>query len=192
MSRTSAFAARAGELARGEIDFNKFARLTMKDWERMARVLHRRWHLPPAVTEEDLQQELLYNAFKSWSRYRSDGATPHAYLIFKAHARTMNHIHAQRGAGQSGCPGSRPSRLMTPISWTVDDETGLGNPLDRSDGSKMQADRKLEAAETLGEVASVLDREEAEILGAALAHEGEIDEEDALRIRTLLQILWAA
>jgi hypothetical protein len=193
------FTARAEQLAKGEITFDAFVRSTLKDWERMAAVLHRKWHLPPGVTEDDLRQELLLQAWRAWSRtgkfaYDPTKNTPERFLVFKAHARTMNYIHGQRGAGQHR-PEAVPSNVATPISWTEQNAATDGakpqDLLDRFDGTRFHVDRRIEACEMLGKVARALDEDEARCLGNALAHEGQIDEADAERIRALLAILTA-
>lgn len=135
MARDGAIALQARALARGEINFDAFVRRTRADWRRLGAWLYRHWPTPAAVTEEDVEQQLLLCAWRAWQRWLEkwkgrevdeEGvpigagdqcAKPGRYLTWTALAKATVWIHGQRGARMHGDPTHRPSHIATPASW---------------------------------------------------------------------------
>src|SRR5271157_5625202 len=79
------------------ITFRAFYRETRLDWSRMATALHRNWHLPPTVTIDDVEQELLLGAWQSVGRWSpTAGMTLVGYVVWVAHNHATRWIHRQR------------------------------------------------------------------------------------------------
>lgn len=83
------------------LTFTQFYRLTRREWGRMSTALHRNWKLPPTVTVDDVEQEMLLGgwlAARKWSPTKGMALTP--YVVWCAHSRATRWIHKQRGVEQ--------------------------------------------------------------------------------------------
>lgn len=111
MLKADLFAVRAGV-----ITWSEFHKRTKKDWSRLAHSVHRRWKLPAAVDVEDLEQELLLQAFVAVGKYQEGrGGMPFdRYVVWCAMAETHHWLHSQRNALRRS--HKAPSR--TPVSFT--------------------------------------------------------------------------
>lgn len=164
----------ARELARGEINFDRFVRRTRLDWKRISVWLYRHWPTPAAVTEEDVEQQLLLCAFHKWQRWDPERSTkdgkpadPGKYIRWNAIAKTTTWLHAQRGAGTHGNPTYRPSRIPTPASWfDVDEGDGVRAFLETISEASTWIDDRLAAKQavlTIAEACSPLSQRALEV-----------------------------
>jgi hypothetical protein len=84
-----------------EIPFEVFHRRTRDEWRRMAVALHRRYTLPPGVTADDVEQEMLFGCWVAVSRWEDDrGVSLVSYVVWGAHNRAQKWIQRQRGVNQ--------------------------------------------------------------------------------------------
>ncbi len=163
----------ARELAAGIIDFGSFVARTRLHWKRFATALFRRWTLPPAVTTEDVEQEMLLAAYRLWPRFKPELAEPAAYLVFHAHAKALKWMHKQRGAGLHGCPERRSSICPTPASWLDRDDRAF---LDRLVSPFAATDSRAIAEQTARLFAdAVADENETIVLKALGSCDGDVE-----------------
>ena len=93
----------AEELARlreKEITFRAFYSRTREDWQRMAAALYRHWKLPPTVTQDDVEQEMLLAAWNVLPRWDPALAPLDSFVVYAAHDKALKWIHKQRGCNQ--------------------------------------------------------------------------------------------
>jgi hypothetical protein len=165
----------ARELAAGGIDFDAFARRTRGEWRRIALWLFRRWPTPAAVLEEDVEQQLLLSAWRVWSRRPFDpsrSASPSAYLVWNAIAKTTTWLHGQRGAGLHR-PEKRPSNIAVPASWLDDPERGAAF-LDGVAGKSPPADVRLGQARAARAIAAACSPATREVLDILASVDGDL------------------
>jgi hypothetical protein len=157
----------------GEITGDEFARQTEAHWTRMAKVLHGRWDLPPAVDEEDIRQEMLLAAFEpkpqsgktlleKWDPARC--AKLSRYVVFNSHADVAKKIHKQREAHRrKGTEEGRfpiaMSSLGMDLAWWAGDDTGLtadaGEGAERMEGRAAAREVLLRVLHTLSRIERV-------------------------------------
>lgn len=84
-----------------KITFRQFYARTREEWHRMAVVLHRHWKLPPTVTVDDVEQELLLHAWVFVPQWDPEkGSSLAGYVVWNAHDKTLKWIHKQRSCNQ--------------------------------------------------------------------------------------------
>lgn len=114
-------------LHKQEISFDTFARKTNGDWTRLANHLWNQWRnrIPSAITEDDIKQELLMNAWMWVGKYEPGRASLRTYVLFMACSCTLRWIHCQRNAIRRN--GKAESRFPIPFarmgvkdSWVED------------------------------------------------------------------------
>jgi hypothetical protein len=102
-------------LRRGEISFDRLVAQTRADWRRLAEYVHRRWPLPPSISPDDVEQELLLGAWEAVGKWDPErGVALQSYVIWNAIARAQKWLHKQRRAGKRY--GAAPSRHDLPLS----------------------------------------------------------------------------
>jgi DNA-directed RNA polymerase specialized sigma24 family protein len=79
-----------------QITFRSFYQRTRADWHRMAVALFRDWKLPPTVTVDDVEQELLLGAWIALGRWKAGGMPLGGYVCWCAHNKATRWIHMQR------------------------------------------------------------------------------------------------
>lgn len=83
----------------GEISFNQFARLTHKTWHSLAQHLLNRWKASPAVSPDDLQQELLLACWRCIPKF--DPARKVSlvrFVVYNCCDKAKKWLHKQRNA----------------------------------------------------------------------------------------------
>lgn len=88
-------------LSRGQISFDEFARRTSGDWDRLSAKLYNRWRraIPLGVTQLDVRQEMLLNAWKALSTFDpTRGTTLKGHVVFSACSKALRMLHVQRRA----------------------------------------------------------------------------------------------
>lgn len=84
-----------------EASFGVFHHRTREEWRRMAIALHRRYNLPPSVTADDVEQEMLFGCWIAVEQWEDDrGVSLASYVVWSAHNRAQKWIHRQRGVNQ--------------------------------------------------------------------------------------------
>jgi hypothetical protein len=121
------------QLRAGQMTFTAFERATRADWTRLARMVHQRWPLPPAVGVEDVRQEMLLalvirkassqnrTLIEKWGPER--GVSLARYCVWNAIVAACRWLHPQRGAKKTaenkGVAGKSPSCFARPLSSFV-------------------------------------------------------------------------
>jgi DNA-directed RNA polymerase specialized sigma24 family protein len=103
------------------ITFRQFYLATRHDWRHMAVALLKHWRVPPVVTRDDVEQELLLAAWKALPKWDpSRGTSLAGYVVWNAHDKATKWIHQQRGVERHTRKG--PSRFAPCISSLVKDD----------------------------------------------------------------------
>jgi sigma-70-like protein len=120
--------------------FTAFYRATRQEWQRMALALHRNWRLPPTVTVDDVEQELLLGAWLAVRKFLpSKGMTLVGYVVWCSHSRATKWVHKQRGAEQHRRKGT--SQFAICVSATARDPEAAARLLEsRADGAPSAED----------------------------------------------------
>jgi Sigma-70 region 2 len=136
-------------LLRGKkITFTAFYRTTRQEWQRMALSLHRNWKLPPTVTVDDVEQELLLGAWLAVRKFvPSKGMTLVGYVVWCSHSRATKWIHKQRGAEQHRRKGA--SQFAICISATARDAEASSRLLERHADTSAGDEESHDYAEVL-------------------------------------------
>lgn len=104
------------QLRAGAISFDRFARSTQNDWRLLACYLLRRWSVPPAVSSDDVEQELLFSCWRMIPLYNPErGRTLQDFCVWNAVTNAKGFIHSQRNAYRRR--DTSPSRLD--VSYNV-------------------------------------------------------------------------
>lgn len=83
----------------GQIPFDEFARLTHKTWRSLAQHLLNRWQASPAVSPDDLQQELLLACWRFVPKWEaSRNVTLVRFVIYNCCDKAKKWLHKQRNA----------------------------------------------------------------------------------------------
>lgn len=92
----------------GDLSFARFAELTRDHWRRMSQFLFDRWVIPAGVTREDIEQEMLLEAWEAVEEYDilSGSMNLHRYVTWRAFAKGKRYIHSQRNARRRDGKGS--------------------------------------------------------------------------------------
>lgn len=111
--------------------FRVFQTATLKDWQRIARMLLRRFKCPIGVVDqEDITQELLIGCFVGVQTFDPDrGVTLRSFVLFTAISRAKKWLHTQRKALRRA--DNAPSRLTQAFSSFIR-EDGEGDQLEAS------------------------------------------------------------
>lgn len=97
-------------LHEGKMSFSAFARLTRRDWERLADALMQRWWPGPEVDREDVIQELLLAASVAIKKFEPGRSDLHGYIVFNAMDKAKKWLVRCRGLGNRE-EGMQPSSL---------------------------------------------------------------------------------
>jgi DNA-directed RNA polymerase specialized sigma24 family protein len=100
-------------LYKGELSFEAFALQTQPYWFKAAYSLLYKWSVPPAITADDLVQEMLFKVWDLLKTYDPDRSDLNSYIIFNSIEHTKRWIHKQRGAKHFD--SKAPSRF--PLSY---------------------------------------------------------------------------
>jgi DNA-directed RNA polymerase specialized sigma24 family protein len=100
-------------LYKGELSFEAFALQTRSYWFKAAYSLLYKWSVPPAVTADDLVQEMLFKCWDLLKTYDPDRSDLSSYIIFNSIEHTKRWMHKQRGAKHY--KSKSPSRF--PLSY---------------------------------------------------------------------------
>lgn len=129
------------------IPFRQFYLRTRSEWQRMATALHRRWHLPPTVTIDDVEQEMLLGAWISigkWEAHR--GPMLAVFVVWGAHNHATKWIHKQRGCNLHTRKG------VSQYAWCVSSmarDDGASSVIENYADGAPCADDVLDAADLL-------------------------------------------
>ena len=99
---------------RGEVTFDAFARTTHKTWVALATQLHRRWKCTPAVSVDDVQQQLLVAAWRCIPKWQPARASLQRFVIYNAYDKAKKWVHKQRNAYRRD--DKSPSRVPVPLA----------------------------------------------------------------------------
>ncbi len=185
MRLSKAMKAAGDALAAGDIGLGEFFRRTGatgsgvlpgSDWARLARFVYLRFSKPPAVTEEDVASELLFQACRAWNRgfdaKRSSCAA--SFIVWVAISKTKMWMHAQRGAGQHGKIWEKPNRIGIPASW-LDEACGEGSTwLETVSGEGSSVEEQARARETVSAIFERLSSRDREALEIVLDAGGDL------------------
>jgi hypothetical protein len=84
---------------RGEISFDQFARETNKAWLALSVHLLNRWKASPAVSPEDLQQELLIACWRCIPEFdAARGVSLESFVVYNSFDKAKKWLHKQRNA----------------------------------------------------------------------------------------------
>jgi DNA-directed RNA polymerase specialized sigma24 family protein len=112
------------KLRDGEASFAEFAAGTANDWRLLSFWLLRRWSLPPAVSEEDVQQEMLLECWRSVPLWSPDGGQPlKKWVVYRSVASAKEWLHKQRNSYKRR--GSKASRFPLAFSALTEREVDL-------------------------------------------------------------------
>lgn len=109
------------------IDFSTFVRNTRTEFLKLASSLLRRWRAPEWFTVDDVQQELLFGAWRYIWKYnprKAKGKSIAWFVVFNAMAYAKTKLHKARGVTISGSPDRKHSQIETPLSFFGDDGEG--------------------------------------------------------------------
>ena len=150
----------------GVMSFDTFAVQTKNRWERLARMLMRRWSPPSAVSEDDLVQELLLGAWLVLPKYNPKrGTSLERFVVWQATNRAKYWLHVQRGACMHGNFDTNPSRF--------DVVTETGDVLDREVLAAQE--EVVNALERLRLAAQLVDSQKARLALEAVLKNGSVD-----------------
>lgn len=110
-----------------QIDFRTFVTNTKTEFLKLAASLLRRWRSPEWFTVDDVQQELMFGAWKYIWKYdakRAKGKTIAWFVVFNAMAHAKTQLHKARGVTISGSPDRKISKIETPLTFFGDDGEG--------------------------------------------------------------------
>lgn len=188
MRLSKAMKAAGDALASGEIELGEFFRRTgatssgvvpNSDWAKISRYVFVKLQKPPAVTEEDVAGELLFQACRAWERgfdpKRSDCCA--SFLVWVAISKTKMWMHAQRGAGQHGKLGEKASNIGIPASWldhSRDDGAASISWLDTVSGEDGSAEEAASAREAVSAILACLSKRDREALEVVLDAGGDL------------------
>ena len=118
---TENFGASVQRLRDGRSTFDEFVRETRQRWAAMARWLMRRMHLPGWVEPQDIEQDLMAEAWKAtWKFEPGRGSmTLERFVRVTAVNETKKRLHKARGANMHTCSG--PSRIDLPFAHMSED-----------------------------------------------------------------------
>lgn len=111
-----------------EIDFGTFVTKTRSEFLKLAVSLMRRWRSPEWFTVDDVQQELIFGAWKYVWKYdvkRAKGKSIGWFVVFNACAHAKTQLHKARGVTISGSPDRKVSRFELPLTSFGDDGEGV-------------------------------------------------------------------
>lgn len=102
------------------IDFGTFVMRTKTEFLKLAAGLMRRWRAPEWHNIEDVQQDLLFGAWKHVWKFdvkKAKGKSISWFVVFNACAYAKTQLHKARGVTISGSPDRKISRIETPLSF---------------------------------------------------------------------------
>ena len=155
--------------------FRSFYLRTKTDWRRMAVALHRHWHVPPTVTADDVEQELLLGAWVAVGEWRADlGPSLQTHVVWRSHNRATKWLHKQRGANQHTRKGAS-SFAYCISAITADADVGARILENHRDGAPL-IEETLDYETLLGELTSICETEEGRAaLAAFIAADGDLE-----------------
>jgi DNA-directed RNA polymerase specialized sigma24 family protein len=164
-------------LHRKEITFAVFYARTRTDWRRMAVSLHKHWKLPPTVTSDDIEQEMLIGAWQALRKWELGRASLDGFVIWNAHNKAQKWIHQQRGCNLHTRRG--PSQYAWCIAMLArDGEDGGSRVLENHTDGAPDSERDMDIDRLLAELpAAVMDDAGRHGLKRLIENEG--DEERA-------------
>ena len=166
-------------LQKGEITFTAFHRRTHKEWRRMAYALHERFELPPGVTPDDVEQEMLLAAFRAIPRWDPKKAALEAFVVWTAHAKAKRWLHRQRlgNPGKSGKGASRhaigASQIVREDGLSILDEASIGAP---------ESEQEIQVKRILEKIPLVAETEAGRKALAWYVESGADEEDAAMRL----------
>lgn len=160
------------ELQKTGGSFGDFCKATANEWHRLARYLLRKWPTPAGVGVEDVEQELMVEAWRAFHRFdaeRDNGKGIAGFVIWNATTHAKKWIHAQRGALRR----SDKAQSRFPLAYSQVSETGDPSTDNRLavDGSDVEACRN----KVLAEVLERLQPSDREIVAEFVETAGDVD-----------------
>jgi DNA-directed RNA polymerase specialized sigma24 family protein len=133
------------------ITFHRFYRETAAEWSRMAAALHKHWKLPPTVTRDDVEQELLLGAWQAVPRWDPSKASLRAFVVWSAHDKALKWIHQQRGCNLHTRKG--PSQYAWCIATLArDGQDGGSRVLENHSDGGPESEREIDVDAILREL----------------------------------------
>lgn len=166
----------------GEIDFDRFVNETRPDWERMSQSLFGRYVLPAGVSREDVEQEMLVEAWKAsrkWDPKR--GMALSKYVVWCCNAAAKRYINVQRNSPQRD--SKRHGRFPT---VGIEHDIGMGQ-------ANWAVDSPQEARAQAAEMLEVLvdQAPDEPIARALMVLISAIEQNDRASNRFVANLLWA-
>lgn len=177
---TERLATELAHLRARRITFTQFYRATKEDWSCMATTLHKHWQLPPTVTVDDVEQELLLGGWMAvlgpkkgrWAPGR--GMTLEGYVVWTAHSRTTKWIHKQRGCEQHRRKG--PSQYAWCISAIARDADVGQRILENHADGRASSEDKVDYGDILRAIPTIATTEAGKVgLQHFIASGGDIE-----------------
>lgn len=108
----------------GRETFDSFAQATQVRWNRLARMILRRWRQPSWVTLDDVTQDLLFGAWQSIGKWDAS-RTPRIeiFLVWSAVVQAKRKAHKARGANMHRKTDSDLGRIEKPFSSLAEGAT---------------------------------------------------------------------
>ena len=141
------------DYAAKRISFDEFSRKTRSFWAAAARYLMTRWKGPEAVEVDDLVQELLLEAWRSFPMHDPLRGDLTEFICYQATSRAKRWLHGQRGRRKCSRSDKAPSRFplrFSSIRSTGNDEdlsTFISEVLGHVEADQEQHVERLEITE---------------------------------------------
>ena len=140
-------------LHEGRITFRDFYARTRTEWHRMSVALRRNWTLPPTVTVDDVEQELLLGGWRALGKWRTGRAPLRSFVVWNAHDKAIKWIHQQCGCEQHTRKGS--SRFAWCINALTRDDAAGVHMLESVADSGPGDDERIDYETVLAEIPDV-------------------------------------
>jgi DNA-directed RNA polymerase specialized sigma24 family protein len=109
------------QLRAGEITFDDFAKQARRDIKALAASLINRWQVPPSISAEDVEQEMLLAAWQAVRKWDPSRASIAGFVVFSMCDKAKKLINRERAALRRD--GGAPSRHAVPLSSLTEDGT---------------------------------------------------------------------
>ena len=168
------------QLRAQEITFTFFQQSTRDDWRRMALKLFRIWELPPGVTAEDVEQEMLlaaWTAVRDWDPDRPGAAGLRSFVVWRAHNAAAKWLHAQRRAKRhDGKAPSRFARAVGGMAINPQRELAPAELIDLFASVPADQEQVVDARRILGRIPGRATTEEGQLaMWAWILSEGDVE-----------------
>lgn len=140
-------------LQKDDITFREFYARTRTEWHRMAVSLYRNWTLPPGVTIDDVEQELLFGASLAVQKWQTGRASLRGFVVWNAHDKALKWIHRQRGCDQHTRKG--PSEFARCVSVITRDDAAATHLLESCPDTSTSYEEAIDYETVLAELPDI-------------------------------------